>query len=269
MTDYIQFVGFRYYPSTYTDTLLESIGYPILLILFLDLLFFHFPVLSTLWLILVLKYRFKRGASRFMASTRNGATLEFTNKESFISFLNTARTLLLNSYHQSKLSGESLEQWVTDNMSKWSLLSNPVKLITEEYVKKAEFFHNLRQKALKLTDKGRVRDWIPHIRLTGWFMARMQANTWDISVEQDFKLRWVDKSWLDLHLARYVFEHVIPKSCVSIFTASSFSCDALLNYKIHHQKKKVRYVFVKLWTLKKRIRIRRTFYQDVKSPTSA
>jgi len=261
LVDYIQFVGFRYYPAKYVDTFIEAIGYPVLLLFLIDMLFINWPCFSLCWTLLVSLKRYERGKSRFTASTRNGATLEFGTRESFIMFLNTARTLLLNTYYESKLSGFALESWISHNLESWLKLKQPVKLITESFIKRAEFFHKTRQKAAKLTDKTSVKDWVPHIKLTGWFMARLQANTFDINFLQDFRLKWTAKSWLDIHWVKYSFNHIIPKSALNIFTASSYACDGLLNMDFK-KRSKVRYVFVSSRKLKGQIKkLRATFYQ--------
>jgi len=255
LVDYIKFVGFKYYPAKYIDTWQEAIGYPTLLMLFLDLLFINFPCFSVLWVTIVLLKRYERGKPRFTASTRSGATLEFGNREAFLSYLNTGRTLLLNTYYESKLSGESLSGRIAYEVERFMSIKSPIKLITESFIKKREMEHRAAEKVAKLFDKPSVPPWVPHIKLTGWFMARMQANSWDISVEQDFRLRWIAQSWLDINWVKYSWEHIIPKSSLNIFTASSFASHALLNASLKKRRRQlIRHVFVSSRELKGQIR---------------
>lgn len=108
ITDSVKFLGFRYCPESYYDTIWESMGYYIWLILALDLILIGLPLFSVLYLYLAYKQRWERHKARFQAATRNGATLEFGDKESLIMYLNNARTLLLNASVKQELGGPAL-----------------------------------------------------------------------------------------------------------------------------------------------------------------
>jgi len=63
--------------------------------------------------------------------------------------------------------------------------------------------------------------------LTGYFVSRMQSNSWDVSVKQDFKLRYIPGSWIDICWGGYAWEYIIPISRINVFNASTFACHAL------------------------------------------
>lgn len=63
-----------------------------------------------------------------MASTRKGATLEFTEKEAFLSYLNTYRTLLLNYSPNAMQTGPDLGNMIETQYVKFLKLRNPVML---------------------------------------------------------------------------------------------------------------------------------------------
>lgn len=83
-----------------------------------------------------------------MAATRKGATLEFTEKEAFLSYLNAYRTLLLNYSPDAMQTGPDLENMIETQYNKLLKLRNPVMLWKDP-------LKNI--KGLKY----------PHIRLTG------------------------------------------------------------------------------------------------------
>jgi len=130
--DSVKFLGFRYYPETYYDSIWESMGYYVWLILSLDLIIIGFPVFSILYVYIAFKQRYERHRPRFCAATRNGATLEFKDKEAFIMYLNTARTLLLNSSVKQELGGPKLAKFIIDNYARFIVLRNPVALLFEK-----------------------------------------------------------------------------------------------------------------------------------------
>jgi len=111
-------------------------GYPFFLILALDLIMLGFPLFSLLYTFIAWRQRHERHKARFCAATRNGATLEFTDKESFIMYLNTARTLLLNSSVKQELGGPKLAKFLIENYGRYLLLRNPVSLLFERLTHK-------------------------------------------------------------------------------------------------------------------------------------
>lgn len=71
---------------------------------------------------------------KFRAATRKGADLEFTSKESFISYLATAREILLDSpYLLSVWKSKSLKEWLETREIQWgNLILNRAKLLFSE-----------------------------------------------------------------------------------------------------------------------------------------
>jgi hypothetical protein len=216
LTDSIKFLGFRYYPETYYDTIWESMGYYFWLILALDLILLGFPLFSLLFGILAYKQRWERHKPRFRADTRNGASLEFSDKESLIMYLNNARTLLLNSSAGDYLGGPKLTKFLVENYGRWLRIHNPVSLLFE----------------LNTQKKLKPENWShAHIPLTGWMMARLQSDSWNISISQDFRLKAIRKSWVNLCWASYSRSQNLSVKAISTFTASSFACHDLLMWK--------------------------------------
>jgi hypothetical protein len=93
-------------------------GYYVWLIMCLDFIFVGFPLFSALFIYLAYKQRWERHKPKFRADTRNGATLEFGDKESLIMYLNNARTLLLNSSAGDYLGGPKLTKFLVENYAK-------------------------------------------------------------------------------------------------------------------------------------------------------
>lgn len=216
ITDHIKFLGFKYFPESYYDTIWESMGYYVWVILCLDLILIGFPLFSLLFMYIAYRQRWERHKPKFRADTRNGATLEFGDKESLIMYLNNARTLLLNSSAGDYLGGPNLSKFLVTNYAKWLKIHNPIALLFE----------------LNTHKKLKPENWThAHIPLTGWMMARMQSNSWNLSVKQDFRLKPIKKSWVNLCWASYSRSLNLPLNAISTFTASSFACHDLLMWR--------------------------------------
>jgi len=61
----------------------------------LDIMLIGYPILTVLNIAIFWKTGKQRRGERFVAETRKGAKLEFSDKESFLAYLVTARDLLL------------------------------------------------------------------------------------------------------------------------------------------------------------------------------
>lgn len=107
-------------------------GYPFFMMLAVDMLVLGFPLFSPLFFVIAWRQRHERHRARFCAATRNGATLEFSDKEAFIMYLNTARTLLLNASVKQELGGPKLAKFLIQNYAKFILLQNPISLLFEK-----------------------------------------------------------------------------------------------------------------------------------------
>jgi hypothetical protein len=273
--DSIKFLGFRYYPEKYHDTIWESMGYYVWLILALDLILIGLPCFSVLYFYLAYKQRWERYKPRFRAETRNGATLEFGDKESLIMYLNNARTLLLNSSIKQELNGPSLAKWILYHYANWAQLNNPASLLFESRTF-AKYFGikftgpgvrlNKNKLIMPITEydsmnsilkrwwsKDGVRFFdrpyelfeIPHIPLTGWMMSRMQNNSWNSHVEQNFKLKPAKGSWTDVCWQSYRKSQGLSAKVLTTFTASSFACHDLLMWPYKRVKGKIRFISTK------------------------
>jgi hypothetical protein len=269
VTDKVKFLGFSYYPASYTDTIWESMGYYFWMILLIDLMVIGFPIFSPLFAYIAYKQRYERHKPRFCAATRNGATLEFGDKESLIMYLNNARTLLLNASVKQELGGKALNVFLTRNFARYLNIRNPVGLLFEELTHRklkgikflgpgvklgrdiiSESDYNLLDPIIKRwKGKGGVRRFdsamdlwdVSHIKLTGWMMSRLQINSWENSIKQDFRLRPSKGSWLDLCWHSYRRSMGLSHKVLSTFTASSFACHDLLMWRKKDRKGKVRF----------------------------
>lgn len=272
VTDSVKFLGFRYYPESYFDTIWESMGYYIWLILALDLILIGLPLFSVLYLYLAYKQRWERHKPRFMAATRNGATLEFGDKESLIMYLNNARTLLLNASVKQELGGPALSKWLLFHYANWLQLRNPMSLLFESRTFAKYFGITFQGPGVQLKKNKLIipiaeynsldsilkRWWskdgvkffnrpyelfdVPHIPLTGWMMSRMQSNSWDLHVEQNFKLNPTKGSWIDICWHSYRRSIGLKSKVLTTFTASSFACHDLLMWPKRNWKGKAHYV---------------------------
>lgn len=201
---------------------------------------------------------------RFVAETRKGANLEFTDKESLLSYLAIARELLLDSkYLQKRFSHYSLEKWLLTRISFWSKLGNKAKLLFGEAILigndivSPDYYYSLNEiiKRWLMKEKGVLHYKNP---LTGYFLSRMQSNTWHISHKQDFTLTYCKNSWIATAWDRYSLEWIVPRSRLNVFTASSFAIHDLI-------------VFLTTGTTRRRRRkpIIRKVYSKAKSPNWA
>jgi len=91
-----------------------------------------FPIFSLMFAYIAYKQRYERHKARFCAATRNGAKLEFGDKESLIMYLNNARTLLLNASVKQELNGPRLAEYLVRKYASYLLMRNPVSLLFEE-----------------------------------------------------------------------------------------------------------------------------------------
>lgn len=158
---------------------------------------------------------------KFVADTRNGATLEFTRKEAFLSWLHTAREYMLLDMEYTRKGyffNKSLATWLLHNYKKFEKIKSPSKLLWNN-------------------------------RLTGWFTSRMFSNSWDLRTEQDFHLTYRKDSWMAFCWPVYADENKLDYKGITVFTASSFACNDLarliknpVEYK-EREKKNWRFVY--------------------------
>jgi hypothetical protein len=263
----------KYIPRKKLPLFNEAFVENLWLFLSLDILLLGLPAWSIVWTLLNYNGLSKLSRPRFMAATRNGATLEFTRKEAFLAYLNNARTWMLNTSATSELRGERLEYWILSLWPKFDQLTNPIKLwknyfgprvLTQaDYDSDAVFFkEHLERVRNRHREGGETRmellkaewlhEWhierkpgsitepllsVPHVNLTGWFTARMQYNSWQVEIPQDFTLKWKPKSWIGKEWKRYQVTQGLKAKHLTIFTASSFGVHWLLQLERHKPKK--------------------------------
>lgn len=135
----------------------------------------------------------------FEATTRNGASLKFTHRESLLSYLSVARDRMLQtngSPGKEYFMDRPLKEWIAWNTGEWS---------------------NLRNKCMLLWDN----------RQTGWLVARMYVNSWSLKIKQNFHLSYRKDSWMGLRWPVYANYHGLNWDSITVFTASSFASDDL------------------------------------------
>jgi hypothetical protein len=200
--------------------------------------------------------------AKFVAETRKGANLEFTDKESLLSYLAIARELLLDSkYLQKRFSHYSLEKWLLTRITHWSKLTNKAKLLFGEAIVigkdivSPDYYYSLNSiiRRWLMKEKGVLHYKNP---LTGYLLSRMQSNTWHISNKQDFTLTYNSNSWVATCWNRYSLEWIVPRSRLNVFTASSFAIHDLINYLTRESTRR-----------KRRRPIIRKVYSKAKSPS--
>jgi len=205
LVDSFKFLGIRYYvPKGLILNMNEWAG---LLLQGLGLSYIHTP-------------------ARFVAETRKGANLEFTNKESLLSYLAIARELLLDSkYLRKTVPKMSLTSWLLSREGRWSILSNKAKLLFGT-VQVGPNSNIIKKQFIDIPD--RVIEY--KNPLTGYLLARMFSNSWVISTRQDFSLSYTSNSWVATQWKRYCWGEIIPENSINIFNSSSFACADLLNW---------------------------------------
>jgi hypothetical protein len=233
LVDSIKFLGLRYYPKTEDVNFHKDLISKLLPLMTVDITLIGFPLHSLIWSFIVYHQSRIRHKAVLRADTRNGASLEFSNRESFIAYLNNARTILINSSANELLGGQAFIEFLTSRFDRWSKVQNPTKLFSDK-----QFRDWYGTKPLKEGE----RRFYPHISLTGYFYARMMNNAWDLFVEQDFKLRPAKQSWVWRYKGIYSRDNNLTSKEFTTFTASSFACDALLNFNPNTKRKLIRRV---------------------------
>jgi hypothetical protein len=255
LVDSFKFLGIRYYPKRPLNWSLSDI-WPLLLITVLLDVMLAFP-LTTPTLCYLYWCRLNEYASeRFVAETRKGANLEFTGKESFLSWLSVARELLLDSqYLQNKTAGWTLTEWLEHNYKIWMAIQNPIKLLFMRPFKNTEVESQIthfkamsNRKDLLPGERNvyinKVKDlekrlWV-HNPLKGFFVSRMQSNTWNLSIKQNFRLNAIAGSWVESEWRSYSWEWILPRDRLNVFVASSFASHDLLNWLTDYKQRRVK-----------------------------
>jgi hypothetical protein len=137
---------------------------------------------------------------RYEADTRNGAKLQFTNDKAFLSYLYKAREgLLLDGYFKkSYFMSKPLSEWLSWNLSKFGVIKNKSNLLWNN-------------------------------ELTGWLTARMYLDSWSLKVKQDFNLTYKPFSWMGIRWPIYCENNNLEWKKISVFTASSFATNDLMD----------------------------------------
>lgn len=180
-------------------------------------------------------YSWLYSPARFVAETRKGANLEFTNKESLLSYLAIAREILLNSkYLRNKVRTMTLIKWLLTREAKWMLLDNKAKLLFGEVLitdkgdkMSRDFFSSQPSIIQRWKAKSMI---IIKNPLTGYFLSRMQSNTWDISIKQNFALTCTKSSWVSTQWRRYSWQWILYEKGLTIFNSSSFAVHDMQNW---------------------------------------
>jgi hypothetical protein len=76
--------------------------------------------------------------------------------------------------------------------------------------------------------------------LTGFFLSRMQSNSWSLSVEQNFRLNAIAGSWVESEWKSYSWEWILPRNRLNVFVASSFASHDLLNWLTDYKSRRVK-----------------------------
>lgn len=188
---------------------------------FIDIWFLSLPIFSSISLYITKRDWGMYSPGRFEADTRNGATLKFTTKEAFLSYLYKARNLMLDSNYFKK------SYFFAKPLSTW-LLHNHVKFVRLKW-KDALLFNN---------------------ELTGWLTSRMYLNSWSMRVKQNFKLTYKPFSWMSIRWPIYAEENGLDYKTVTVFTASSFACHDLMDIIKNpgREKERIKKSFRYVWS---------------------
>jgi hypothetical protein len=73
--------------------------------------------------------------------------------------------------------------------------------------------------------------------MKGYISSRMQANSWDLSIDQDFRLTRKEGSWITERWPIYAWDFIIPINKINVFIASSFACHDILQEMDRIKKK--------------------------------
>jgi len=212
LVESFKFLGIRYYPGSLRKTWINNWG--------------------GLNLIGLIPQSLTHKPSRFIAETRNGANLEFTNRESLLSYLAIAREILLDTPYLRKATRNwTLQHWIQTREAKWALIKNKANMLFAEAKVQVPDTQPTGIGSALLT--GKIPQPISRIYrnpLTGYFLARMFSNTWDINIPQDFGMRAIGTSWVEREWNRYSLEWLIPRNRLTIFNASSFASHDIMEW---------------------------------------
>lgn len=123
--DSFRFLGIRYFPYSLKRAWNFANNWPLYVIS--SLLDLHIGAPFVLPLLILAEWREKSSLREgvFMAETRKGANLKFTNRESFLSYLALARDIILdNKYLMDKWSSKSLLEFLTSHEVLWKAVKN-------------------------------------------------------------------------------------------------------------------------------------------------
>lgn len=237
LVESFKFLGIRYYPPRKVPLNIWSL-FPILIFFLVLDLILGAPIMTIYLLITEWCRLYYSSCERFVAETRKGANLEFTHKESFLSYLAIAREILLQSKYLTNYWGDQpLTAWLKYHYSKWSLLRSKVKLL---FFERTIVVPQTKEEANQSKGK-KIKN-----PLTGYFISRMFSNSWHIAHEQNFKLNAVKDSWCILEWPTYSWEWLLPRDKLNVFIASSFACHDLMewlrDYKLKGKIVKIRRV---------------------------
>lgn len=280
-----KFLGIRYFPGLKLKFLSDEFLQAFVLCSLFDLCLGNPYTVSILTILQYVAHKLSY-SERYVADTRNGASLEFTHRESFLSWLAIARQLLIDSeYFKKGTFDESLTEWLNRNYNKWKLLLNPKRLLfvkpfknkkvsvqiadlldeaklespqgrqerllyvkdmLKSYEGESERFPSIERdlkkgivELMKPANPSKIKELQNKIRhlerklwvqnpLMGFFVSRMHQNSWSLSVEQNFKLKYIAGSWVESIWPTYAWQNILPRQHLTVFTASSFACHDLL-----------------------------------------
>jgi hypothetical protein len=205
----LKFLGMRYVPEKKYVPFKEMLIIWCLLVM-LDVLI-GWPIFSMVMLLAVIRPQEWTDHAYFEASTRNGSTLKFTDKEAFALWLQRARDNIIENDYTERMSGDgnSLEKWLEEN---W----------------------------LKLVEIPPARRWklLMKSKHVGYIFSRMQSGEWNTQFEQDFRLTYNENSWMGTMWAIFARNQKIDANKISVFTSTSYASQWLLTQPNLYEREK-------------------------------
>lgn len=209
LCDSFKFLGIRCYPPKPLLTM-EDVITLIVLSVGLDICLFPVPLCCSIVALLLYRDWGLTTPLRFVAATRKGANLEFSSRESFLSYLYKSREGILTggSAGSDYLFRRPLVDWLQAKYDDWSLIKHPAQLLWRN-------------------------------SLTGWFLSRMFLNSWEIDQKANFWLEKRKGTWVSNWWPVYAHDNGLDSKEISVFTASSFASHWLMGYiRIRNLKRK-------------------------------
>lgn len=174
--------------------------------------------------------------NNYKAKTRNGATLEFGDLEALLAYLRNRQQT-----EERKSISTSGHLWATELKDTAQNLSNLSRELLIKYLSSSSGISPLDLASLPeglrrlineaRTSRGNWEQWLKS-DVKGYFLSRMQSDSWETNIVQDFTLKYLQTSWMRLRSSRWAKAVNYDIKEATVFNSSSFASHSLLHHLV-------------------------------------